>query len=751
MASSFPATGVRRNPVHSLASTILAVLATLLGLFVLAYVVLFVTKGRFLKHPFENYASKYADRPVRVAGDFQFYLNPHIKFYAEGLTVANPDWAHDRQLFAARRIDTEVGLWDLIRGERRVRYLDLDGGTVGAEIDAQGRNTWTFASDEPFKMPAIDRAAITGTTAHFIDARNRADVNVRFGDVAASNPTDNGNVRVAGPLTFTGDGTALGAPFIVNGALTTPNATMAGGRVGLKLHGEAAATVIDAEGTLPGVTRIDGADVRFHVVSQNVSLPLKLIGKTGPAVAVRLTGSMTPVNKGDYSGQSKLDLHADAAETHVDASGILPRSNEIDGTPIQVAVRGRNLQTAFKLFGLVSPATRPYRLAAQFTKNGKVYNFRGMTGRIGGSDIAGTMVADISGTKPLLTGDLHTKVLDILDVGPLLGYSPAVIDAKGGKAAVIRTVAGTPRVIPDAPLAIEQLKAFDANVKYTAATIRTGNVKLANLALDLALKNSDLHLKPVSFDIIGGRLTADIDLNASVRPVVTTYDIRMSRVPLGQMLTSFDVEKSGTTASVFGRLQLKGYGDTMRTSLATSTGRIAFVFPAGTLWVRNIELGKLDLQNYITAGLIKKLKKPQEIRCGVVAFTVADGIATADPVLFDTKRANFRGRGKFSFKDESLNLSVRGDSKEISLFSGQSPVGIGGHFAAPSIHPISKQLIARAGVGVGLGFATGGIGALLAFVDIGDAKNSNCAAVEAAKPASVVDAAPHDPKVKKKR
>ncbi|QXQ05485.1 AsmA family protein [Sphingosinicellaceae bacterium] len=750
MASSPLATGVRRNPVHSVASTILAILATLFGLFVLAYVVLFVTKGRFLKHPFENYASKYADRPVRVAGDFQFYLNPHIKFYAEGLSVANPTWAHDRQLFTARRIDSEVGLWDLIRGERRVRYLDLDGGTVGAEIDAQGRNTWTFASDEPFKMPAIDRASITGTTAHFIDARNRADVNVRFGDVSASNPVDNGKVRVAGPLTFVGDGTALGAPFVVNGALTTPNAAMGGGRVGLKLHGEAAATVIDAEGTLPGVTRFDGADMRFNIVSQNVSLPLKLAGKTGPAIPVKLTGSMTPVTQGDYSGQSKLDLHADAADTHVDASGVLPRSNELDGTSIQVAVRGRNLQTAFKLFGLVSPATRPYRLSAKFIKDGKVYRFRDMNGRIGGSDIAGSMVADITGTKPLLTGDLHTKVLDILDVGPLIGYSPAAIDAKGVKA-VIRTVAGTPRVIPDAPLAIEQLKAFDANIKYSAATIRTGNVKLANLKLALTLKDSDLHLTPIAFDIIGGRLTADIDLDASVRPVVTAYDIRMSRVPLGQLLTSFDVEKSGTTASVFGRVQLKGYGDTMRESLATSNGRIALVFPAGTLWVRNIELGKLDLQNYITAGLIKKLKKPQEIRCGVVAFTVKDGIAAADPVLFDTRRANFRGRGSFSFKNESLDLSIRGDSKEFSLVSGQSPVGIGGYFAAPAIHPISKQLIARAGVGVGLGLATGGIGALLAFVDIGDAKNSNCAAVEAAAPAAVVDAAPHDPKVKKKR
>ena len=739
-----------RRPVDTGLSTLFAVLATLIGIFVLAYVVLYVTKGRFLKGPFERYASKTAERPVKVAGDFQFYLNPHIKFYAEGLTVANPDWAKDPQLFSARTIDTEVNVLPLLHGERQVRYLNLDGGNVGAEVDAQGRNTWTFNSTEPFEMPAIQRAAITGSTLHFLDAKNKADVNVRFGDVAASNPQDKGKVQVAGPLTFTGDGTALDAPFTLKGAITTPNQAAAGGRLGLTAEAHVARSTINVAGSLAGVSRLDGADLKFSAVGPNLQDPLRLIHKQAPATAFDIRGSVSPVDKSKPNGQSKLDLHATAARTHVDASGTIPRSNSIEGAPIRLAVTGQNLQDAFKLFGLVSAATRPYKLSSQLIKNGKVYRFDDMAGRIGGSDIAGRMSADVSGAKPFLDADLKTKVLDILDVGPLFGYSPEKLDKQGGKA-VITTVAGTPRVLPDAPLAVEQLKAFNANVKYSATTVRTGSVPISGLTLGLALKDSRLILKPVAFNVIGGRMTADIDLNASVRPVVTDYDIRMSRVPLGKLLTSFDVEKSGTTASVFGRLQLKGYGDTVRTSLATSTGRIALVFPAGTLWLRNIELGKLDLQNYITTGLIQKLKKPTEIRCGVIAFTVKDGISTADPILFDTKRANFRGRGEFSFKDESVDLNFRGDSKEFSLFSGQSPVGLGGFFAAPTIHPISRQLITRTAAGVGLGVATGGLGAILAFVDLGDAKNVNCAAVEAAKPAKVVDAAPSDPKVKKKK
>ena len=53
-----------------LAATI-SVVATLIGLILLAWAILFVTKGRFLKHSFERIASSQTQRQVKVAGDFQ--------------------------------------------------------------------------------------------------------------------------------------------------------------------------------------------------------------------------------------------------------------------------------------------------------------------------------------------------------------------------------------------------------------------------------------------------------------------------------------------------------------------------------------------------------------------------------------------------------------------------------------------------------------------------------------------------------
>ncbi|MGL4541401.1 MAG: AsmA family protein, partial [Polymorphobacter sp.] len=509
-----------------------------------AYALLYVTKGRFLKAPFERLASRSAGRAVSVGGDFQLYLNPNIVFVAGDLRVANPDWARDDALFAAKSIDLELGLWRLLFGEQRYRHLNIDQGRIGLERDAQGRVSWSFDPAKPLQIPAIDRAAITGTKLRYRDARRRIDLDVSIGDVAASAAPGQG--RIAAPLTFAGSGTAMAAPFSLRGALTTPNTTLAGGRTGLDLQVGVADTKITVTGTLAGATRLDGADLEFSVA-------------------------------------------------------------------------GRNLQTPFALLGITVPATRPYRIGAHLTKAGNEFRFPRSAGRFGDSDIAGTLTMARPQARLRLDGKLASQTLDILDVGPWLGYSPAAIEAKGGKG-LITVKAGRPTILPDAPLDIAGLAGFDAHIAYTAARVRTGNAAITALAADLTLDDRKLTLAPLAFDLSGGRLTANITLNARVTPVVTDYDIALSQVALGRLLTAFDVENSGTTASVRGRLQLRGYGDTVHKSLSRSNGRIALVFPSGTLWVRNIQLAKLDLQNFLAAFFKGKLKKPTSIRCGLVAF-----------------------------------------------------------------------------------------------------------------------------------
>ncbi len=633
----------------------MSILGTIIGLIILAWAILYVTKGRFLKPYFEDIVSDQTQRQVRVAGDFQLYLDPiTIKFRAEGLTISNPEWASTENFFESKVIDTRIATVPLIFGNRRVNWLNLLEGDLNLEWDRSGkRNTWTMGDPnrpaQPFEMPVIRRALVAGTHISYRAPQMQLIADI---DVDTVRATD---TRLDNEIRFSGGGTMRARPFTLSGRLMSPNETVSGGRNQLALHAAAAGNVMDVSGTLPGATEIEGADLKMRV-------------------------------------------------------------------------RGPNLASLFDFLGVAVPDTRGYNITSNLTKRAARWRFTGLRGRFGDSDLSGAMTIAMPNNRLRIDADLASRVLDIIDAGPWIGYNPQRLDAMGASGAITQE-GGRPRVLPDAPLRIEAIRNFDAHVDYKVRTVRMENFPISNITMTVDLDNSLLQLSPLNFDIAGGHLSSDISINARTPAVVTDYDIRLSPTPMGRLLAKFGAEQSGTTGVLKARIQMRGAGDSVRKSLATSNGRIAVIMPAGTFWTRNVQLSELDIGVYIQKMFEKKLKEPVQINCGLVAFTVRNGIATADPILIDTRKNVIGGKGGFSFKTEAVDLSIEADAKKFSLFSAQSPIGVGGYFAAPKIDPISGEMIARAGAGLGLGLVASPLAAIIAFVDVGDAENTACGPV----------------------
>jgi uncharacterized protein involved in outer membrane biogenesis len=373
-ASSVPATpnadAGRRDPASVAIGAGVAILSTIIGLILLAWLILFVTKGRFLKPTFEKYASRSAGRPVRVAGDFQFYFAPiDLKFFAEGLTVANPAWATRPNFFEAKRIDTRVATFRSLFGPRyRINWLDLTDGRIDTEWDEQARrNTWTFgdpnAPGKPFEMPEILRATVSGTTLRYRDPPLRFLTDLKFDTVRAQNSAVDNNIR------FAGDGTLRSKPFTLNGSLLSANQVLAG-------------------------------------------------------------------------GGNKFVVHADAVgDTRLDISGTLPGATQIEGADLLMRVRGRNMRDLFDFIGVAVPDTRAYHLNSHLTKAGIEWRFTRMVGGFGDSDVAGRMTISMPEPENRLKidADLTSKKVDIIDIGPFIGYEPQALATKGVTAAVAQT------------------------------------------------------------------------------------------------------------------------------------------------------------------------------------------------------------------------------------------------------------------------------------------------------------------------
>jgi len=300
----------------------------------------------------------------------------------------------------------------------------------------------------------------------------------------------------------------------------------------------------------------------------------------------------------------------------------------------------------------------------------------------------------------------------------------------GGALAAARATAAPPqRILPEPALPIATMQRFDADLKWTIARVRSRNLPISDVDMTLDLERGRLALSPLTMAMARGNVAADVVFDTRERPARDTYDIRLSPTPMGRLLAGYGVAEAGTTGTIKGRIKLEGRGDSVHDSLASAQGRIAFVMPHGQLWTRNVQLAELDLGTFVQKMFEDKLKKPVEVNCGLIGFTVRGGVAAADPILIDTTKNVIVGRGGFSFKTEAVDLAFRADGKKFSLFSGQSPVGVGGYFAAPKLNVISDQLLGRAGAGLGLALVATPLAGVLAFVDVGDAKSAACGPV----------------------
>lgn len=631
------------------------ILLALIVLILALWLILFITKGRFLKPYFEKIASGRLHRPVKVAGDFNLYFAPfNVAFLADGLTIANVPWAPKSNFLDARHTALIVRTWPLLWGQHKIAVADVDGAYIDLQWDAAHlHNNWTFADPNappaPFEMPLIEQGTITDTHVSYTDPKMQLALKVDIHPLTATNS------HIDQAVGFSGTGTLRAKPV-----------TFAG--------------------------RVEKAD--------------QLLA----------------------AGSSKMVLHADAADTVIDATGTMPGISDIQGGHYHLAVRGENMSDLFDFIGVVVVPTRKYHLVTEVSRDHGAWVFAQINGMFGNSDLAGRMELAFPKDRLHLTADLHTRSLDLLDAAPFIGYDPKRLDAMGTKGLVTREN-GHPRILPDAPLRSEALRQFDADVRYRVAAISTRDFPVSRIDTTLNLDHGKLTLKPVSAVVATGELDGSFVLDARAATVITDYQARLHPTPMGKLLARFGVAEAGTNGTLSGRLALHGVGNSLRESLGHSDGRMVAIIPQGTMWARNIQLAELDIGTFVQRMFQKKLKDPVEINCGLVGFTVRNGISTADPILIDTKKNVITGRGDFSFRDESVDLAVRAKGKTFSLLSLQSPVGIGGYMAEPHLKLVSPQLLERGGAAVALGVVATPVAALLAFIDPGNGKAAACGPV----------------------
>ncbi|RYG62293.1 MAG: AsmA family protein [Alphaproteobacteria bacterium] len=441
--------------------------------------------------------------------------------------------------------------------------------------------------------------------------------------------------------------------------------------------------------------------------------PLKLKGRgelNGQPFKLDLNGGALAGVLAGGSYPFSLDI-AHGATTLV-AKGTLKDPLTFGDLEATLTLAGRNLADLYYITGLALPVTRDYSLSGKLTRAGTVYDVGNLVGKIGGSDLRGDLRVDVSGAKPLLWADLRSRLLDPADAGVIFG---------GGDVGAARYL------LPDSPLDLTRLRSMDAEVRYRAEAVNVDTLPLKQVDLTMALEDGRLTLAPLAVTLPQGTVSGSLVIDGSKDVPHIIADVRL----VGARLEDF-AKQAGVPDAVSGpivaRVKLDGHGMSFHEAAGNADGTAAVVVPRGEIrraFAELVGVSALEGVGLLLSGSDAKAT----IRCGVLGFDLNDGLMQGKSMVIDTDVSRVQGEGHLNLKDESLDLTFRGQPKSARLVRLLVPVTVGGTLLDPavSVNPIPVGVQAGAAVALGAVFAP--LAAILPFVDLGTTEDADCRAL----------------------
>ncbi|MDE2485886.1 MAG: AsmA family protein [Alphaproteobacteria bacterium] len=442
---------------------------------------------------------------------------------------------------------------------------------------------------------------------------------------------------------------------------------------------------------------------------------------------LQVTGG--PLLNIDRSKPYPFDASIRAGQTYVTAKGAVPKPFDFGDFYMNATARGPDLADLYGITGVPLPNTPPYDLHGRLSRNDRVYRIDDLGGRVGSSNLAGSLSVDAGRPRTLLKANLLSRDLDFPDLGALFGGAP-----KHGKIASpsqkveAQHLAAQNRIFPDSTLDVSRIRQIDADVTYKALSIRDAPVNLKAGSTHVRLNDGLLRADPLTLDLPQGRISGYIRLDARKKTPVTNLDLRLTNARI-ESLIPFKVQGSTPlSAPIVGRAKLTGSGDSVHKAFADASGQVSVVAPGGEIRQSIAELMGVD----VIKGLGLWNKKSQQttpIRCAVANFDVRGGVMNTERLVFDTGPVLVTGSGQVNLGTERLDFRVQGHPKKFQLVRLLVPVDVSGPIRSPSLKIEKGKAIAQGGVAAALAAAVSPLAAILPFVDPGLAKNADCAAL----------------------
>jgi uncharacterized protein involved in outer membrane biogenesis len=480
----------------------------------------------------------------------------------------------------------------------------------------------------------------------------------------------------------------------------------------LSFHHTAEKTAIQVSVHTQGSGERDA--VAFDASGRLNNIPLTLKGTGGPILSIKDETLPYPLNAAFSIGSVQGS-----------AEGTITGLATLKAVNINLDVKGNSLAGLYPIMGIALPPTPPYRIKGRVIHDDEYWRMHKFTGKVGDSDLAGDVDVLYQDKRARITAKLTSRLLDLDDVGGLIGAPPQTGAGETASAAQKQqtaALAAKPKMLPDEPYKLDRLRAMDADIHFTGHELRNSKLPISAVQVHAVLEQGVLKADPLKLELAGGTVSGSLRADARKKPLTVESDLRFRRVQLALLYPESELLRA-SAGTIGGRAVLKGRGDSFADVLAHSDGTLGFAMRGGRVGNLLLEFTGLDVAEvvkFLFAG-----DRTVEVNCAVADFDVKQGIMQTRSVVIDTSDTNIYLEGQISLRDETLDLTLHPLPKDWSPLTLRSPLHLRGSFKNPDIDP-DKKLLLRGGLAAVLAVVAGPLAALLPLIETGPGQNADC-------------------------
>jgi uncharacterized protein involved in outer membrane biogenesis len=399
-------------------------------------------------------------------------------------------------------------------------------------------------------------------------------------------------------------------------------------------------------------------------------------------------------------------------DSQLKVSGKIANLQQLSGIDISFKGSAKDFTELGPPFGTQLPDLGAFQISGQLLGSGDALDLKNVSAVIDQSDFSAVGRVTF-GRRPRVSLRIESALIDFTR---LMGETEKLSKQETGKVQDPEAL-----IFSKKPIPFDLLDAVDADIKLNAKHLKVRDAALDLGKLALRLDTGELRIDTVEAKYKKTRISASLNIRTGT-PAHVAAKVLVQDFDLGSFLKETQ-EIGEVEGQVDFAMDLRSQGDSPHSLMAALDGTTGAVIGKGR--VPHI----LDL---LAQGLTSQVlpfwgnhKPAGELDCGVIEFSITQGVATSKTFLLDTHLGHYKAKGHTDFGTEKINFLLIPKPKKLTLVSLSTKLRVTGSIDHPKVRPTVSGLLETVAEDVST-FTLGPIGLLIPFERMGAQKKHPC-------------------------